>query len=133
MGAWTLPKKFSATFVNLVFFPEYAEDELPLINRGRCYDWAYISYCLWYGVKLWSSWRHAWIQVGDKFFDCEAVNGVSSYEELPCNLRARKCKAELLATTDFQNYWNANGGGKQYHWHNLIMEIKSKGLVPLRS
>src|SRR5574338_1563380 len=57
-----VPEKFDANFITEVFFPyEWNKKLFSSINTGRCYDWAYIAYCLWPNVSLWTTECHAWV------------------------------------------------------------------------
>lgn len=130
------PAKFNATFINKVFFPyEYTNKQLPQINRGRCYDWAYIAYCLWNNVILWQSDEHAWVQVESKFFDSESYLGRSTYKQLRCNVKTRQFIefTKQVEVSEFMDYWNRFGSGRTYHWYELVNKIKHYGLDIVRT
>lgn len=131
-----LPKTFSAGFVNRVFFPqEYKSENLAAINTGRCYDWAYIGYCLWPEVLLWTTDMHAWIQKGRKFFDSESVTGLKDHKELRCNawFPGDEVEPTVMDVQSFKDFWNNHGGGRTHHWNSLLQKITKMGLTPIRS
>lgn len=131
-----LPKNFSASFINRVFFPrEYKSKELAAINTGRCYDWAYLGYCLWPGVLLWTTDMHAWVQKGRKFYDSESVTGLKDHNELRCNawFPGDEQSPTVMDIQSFKDFWDEHGGGKRRHWGALHDKIINKGLTPIRS
>jgi len=136
MPAIIFPEKFSAGFINRVFFNrEWKNDWLSDINTGRCYDWAYIAYCLWPEVLLWTTDHHAWVQVDNKFFDSEAQYGLQNHEWLNCNSMwpGDEVEPTIMNVQDFKNLWNTFGGGKRFHWDSLVEKIRQLGLNPIRS
>lgn len=131
-----LPSHFDVDFINKVFYPsEYKNNCLGEINSGRCYDWAYLAYCLWENTKLWSSDIHAWIMYKGLFFDSESPHGVTSFNELNCNAihgdLSQEDPCEMQAEK-FKNHWNMYGGGRRFHWNELELRIRSLGLTVLR-
>lgn len=131
-----LPSQFDASFISKVFYPrEWKYGLLSSINTGRCYDWAYKAFCLWSDTELWTTERHAWVRCGDKFFDSESPNGVPSVDKIPCNERYGWDEVEPTAMTveSFKEFWNENGGGRKFHWDEIVGTIKSLGLSVLRT
>lgn len=133
--ALTLPAKFSAAFISKNFFPEdYKAKNLMAINSGRCYDWAYIGYCLWPSVVLWTTDCHAWIQSGRKFYDSESHRGLKDHQELRCNSDwpGDEQAPTVMPVDEFKHFWNVYGGGRRFHWDKLVKQIKELGLTPIR-
>lgn len=127
---------FSSSFhkdiVTKVFFPH---ESIELINTGYCYDWAYIAYCLWKEVELWSNNIHAWIKVGNKFWDSESL-GEQDFNELPCLIRnpwwvEDMVKANHISIEDFKDFWMKNGRLKYDHWDRMVERIQKKSEVIL--
>ena len=134
MTMLVVPKKFSADFINRVFYPlEYSRATLQTINSGRCYDWAYYAYCLWNNVQLWSCDTHAWVHVGEKFYDSESPDGVRDYSQLGCNSRwgwEKEPKPMNIGT--FKSMWSRIGSGRRKHWHLLAGDIRERGFSLVR-
>jgi hypothetical protein len=130
------PAKFSAGFVTKTFFPYEWNHRIPgHINTGRCYDWAYLAYCLWDNVTLWSHPSHAWVKVGKKHYDSECVRGTFKADLLPLNDKYAKhnmSDAREHSASEFHDHWNVYGGGARFHWHTLRKQIEDMGLELVR-
>ena len=74
-------KKFQPGLV-VRAFPEVVKDPAD-INMGRCMQWAYMAYCMFEGVELWSMAVHAFISYEGKFYDSERLRGVRRWMSLP--------------------------------------------------
>lgn len=134
-GVREIPEKFDANFITKVFFPyEWKHKYFSSINSGRCYDWAYIAYCLWPNVTLWTTERHAWVEVNGLHYDSESPNGVDDPEKLRCNEQfpANDVGPEMIQAEKFKDFWNGNGGGRTYHWDDLHQEIMDLDFQPIR-
>lgn len=130
-----LPQKFSASFVTRTFFPDEYKEDRSRINYGMCYDWAYIAYCLWGNVKLWTSEYHAWVQVGKKFYDSESFQGVWSPGDLQCSRRSGY--GTLLPTymeaEEFCRTWTEYNDLEDGYWDNWTRHIQSRGVRVVRT
>lgn len=130
-----VPESFDANFITENFFPyEWKHQFLSSINTGRCYDWAYIAYCLWPNVTLWTTERHAWVEVSGLFYDSESPSGVEDHQKLRCNETWGWDDQEPIAIKpeEFKDFWNENGGGRKYHWDDLHKEILELDFQPIR-
>jgi len=66
------------------YFPEVEDPED--INCGRCYQWAWLAYLKTRGQLLTYDdvfGSHAFIRVGDRYYDSSRPQGVESVEHLP--------------------------------------------------
>lgn len=132
--AHTTPE-FSPGFITKTFFPEYTKNKR-LINTGKCYDWAYIAYCLYDDIDLWTTDNHAWVEHNDAFYDSECnENGVRDTANLGCN---RRCgwfdlpPTKVIDINEYKELWNANGAGRRHHWNSLLAEIGQRGFQWIR-
>jgi hypothetical protein len=140
------PRKFNGTFITRHFFPGFFQiKDVAAINRGKCYDWAYIAHRL-YGVQLWSTDYHAWVEammpspenttesIGGyswkpmvrRYFDSETPKGVSNFLTLGCNRRnSHPVPWEdqhpiRMTLIEFKEFWNHIGSGRRYHWDSHL-------------
>jgi hypothetical protein len=130
------PHKFQPGFITKTFFPEYLSDP-SMINRGHCYDWAYVSYCLYPQVQLWSNKHHAFVQIGTRFFDSQTITlGRKSWENLEFFKNGVQDAPPVPMTLDqFKANWNTYG---RYHrdktmWQDMLARITQTGIVPIRT
>jgi hypothetical protein len=80
------PAKFSANYITKTFFSHIDVEE---INCGDCYNWAYLAYKVFHkcDIELWSTYawgHHAFIKIGNRFYDAESPRGVKNYRNLHC-------------------------------------------------
>lgn len=130
-----LPQRFSASFVTRTFYPhEYKNKCRDEINMGRCYDWAYIAYCLWANVELWTTDYHAWVKVGTKFYDSETFRGEPYHMSLGCNNRCGFNEIEPMPVSvhEFKETWDYHGN-PTHSWDLQLEKIKQRGLILVRS
>lgn len=124
----------------LQFQPElvilaFPEDDLRAnpkqINKGLCMRWAYIAYQMFEGVELWDIGSHAFVRVGDKFYDSERLQGEEDWRDLPacnfgvgCGPGCKRCQQGAARRTleDFQSYWNGNPIKPNWEWYNQLAE-----------
>src|SRR5258706_9325250 len=123
------PRTFNGTFISRHFFPDYFNNGiLQVINRGRCYDWAYFAHRL-FGATLWATDFHAWVQVQNqdqndsrwktRFFDSETPSGVTNFMALRCNIRNAfpvpwsDQAPKRMELQEFKDFWDENDGGKR--------------------
>ncbi len=52
------------------------------VNEGDCYIWAYIAFLENPGALLFSTWHHAFIKIGNLYYDSESPQGVRHWKEL---------------------------------------------------
>jgi len=129
-----LPQRFSASFVTRTFYPyEYKHKCRDEINMGQCYDWAYIAYCLWANVELWTSDYHAWVKVGTKFYDSETFNGDPDLKKLGCNRRCGWGEVEPMQVSahKFKVIWDTYGH-PNHEWDLQVEKITKLGLNIVR-
>jgi hypothetical protein len=95
-----------------------------LINEGECYKWAFCAYCL-YGGRLYSTRYHAFIKLGERYFDSEALQGVLDWRELRVNQECKSlgypCEAEEMDEEAFLSDWSLDPSGLS----PLLAEIKA--------
>lgn len=104
------PDKFDPHFISQTFFPTHS---LETINYGSCFEWAYLAFKIFHKVDicLWSTEEcnyHAFIKIGDKFYDSEAHDGRMSWRQLPCNMRNGSSiftKAKEFKLKEYKTYW----------------------------
>jgi hypothetical protein len=121
MAVTRVPAIFNARFVARHFFPEKYPNQLRAINGGECYDFAWLCFRLFPGVQLWSSDWHAWVELQGKFFDSEALRGVTDYLDLPFHKRNREIywdeqEPRSMDLTSFKALWDSVGIGRRCHW-----------------
>jgi hypothetical protein len=130
------PSIFDADFISKTFFPkDWENKKLDSINTGRCYDWAYLAYCLFEDVNLWTTDNHAWIEYQGKFYD-SVSQGYDDANELPSNSNRNwyvRGPSKVDSVESFKTLWNCIGAGRTYHWGDLVESIKQLGLEPLRT
>lgn len=72
------------SFIKDEFFPKISARK---INNGNCFNWAYIVYLLLEDkeVSLYSDdeFVHAFVKIGDLYYDSECPTGVNCWEDLP--------------------------------------------------
>jgi len=122
-----VPSNFNAEFITRHLFRNYMKaGNLSLINRGRCYDWAYYAYRLFPNIQLWTTDFHAWVEAKGKHWDSEAPHGVRDYLKLRCNvLNSFPCPWDeqepvKMEVDEFKDFWDHHGSGRRYHWDNFL-------------
>src|SRR3990167_4054009 len=103
------PKKFSPRFITRKFYRGYCGCERE-INRGQCFDWAYIAAHLYSDIELFQNDIHAWVRYKDKFYDAQAEDGVVAIDDLPlfeypANMRF-KTEFEEVDINDLKVFWS---------------------------
>ena len=104
------PDKFDAHFISKTFFYTHS---LETINYGSCFEWAYLAYKVFHKVdiRLWSTKDcnyHAFIKIGDVYYDSEAYDGRASWRQLPCNMRNGSSiytQASEMTLQAYKSYW----------------------------
>ena len=120
-------------FINRHLFGNYLKNNnLQLINMGRCYDFAYYAHRLFPDVQLWTTDFHAWVEAKGKHWDSETSKGVKSYMKLGCNVRnSFPCPWDeqepvTMEVDEFKSFWDRNGSGRRRHWDNFLeLELKA--------
>lgn len=121
------PKKFSATFITKTFYPGWKP---AVINCGECYSWAYCALKVFpnSGIELCNTENneHAFIKIGNLFYDSESVRGVKDWRQLHCiTFMARGSKylmrAQKYSLSKYKSLWN-----NKDHWKKLDNLIKEK-------
>lgn len=80
--------KFKPELITKTFFPYVS----PLvINSGRCFQWAYLTFRSFEKVELWHMKTHAFVKYQDKFYDAERLKGVEDYVDLPATNFGKGC------------------------------------------
>ena|ERR1700723_1397607 len=132
-----LPKKFDAHFMVRTFFPEFMEDP-SLINRGHCYDYAYVGWSLYPEAELWSNEHHAFIQIDHIFYDSEVVRGRRAWHNLQFFKRspwASTPSPTLMTLDQFKSNWNTRGRywRDSTMWESMLERITKAGFKPART
>ena len=123
-------KKFQPELV-VRAFPERELRENPnQINKGLCMRWAYMAYLMFENIELWSTCGHAFIKVGNKFYDSETLQGEEDWKDLPaCNFGACGCANKgpfvFKKLKSFQRFWNKNSRTKP-DWKQYWEEVKNE-------
>ena len=103
------------SFIKREFFPNTSERR---INSGDCFNWAYIAYLLYpKKVTLYSDddFTHAFIGIGNLYFDSECPTGVDDWEKLPTYNRCSYGEVFEHDLEDFLHDWGMHGK----HWDML--------------
>ena len=96
--------------INKVAFPDDAPN---VINCGDCHLWAAIAKRLIPDAELLSAedW-HAFVKIGDKYYDAERLHGVKHWWSLPANKELDSYDHELEpvkhGTIAFYKFWCTN-------------------------
>lgn len=100
---------------------------------GGCYDWAYLAYCLWANVELWTTDYHAWVKVGTKFYDSETFKGNTNLKKLGCNRRCgwNEIEPMLVSAREFKTIWDEYGYSG-HSWDSNLERIAGRGLQIVR-
>jgi len=124
-----VPASFNGRFITRHLFRHYFNNgNISEINRGRCYDWAYMAYRLFPNVSLWTTDYHAWVEAKDRHWDSETHKGVVNFMRLRCNERntSPHCppwdeqEPVIMNLYDFKNFWDRFGRGHRRHWGTLL-------------
>jgi hypothetical protein len=97
--------------VALAFPERQLQDSPSLINRGHCMRWAFTAYLMFQGVELWDIRSHAFVKVGNKFYDAERLMGERDWRDLPaCNfgVSCGSSPAKHRHPDNFKRLWNTN-------------------------
>ena len=129
------PKKFSPRFITRKFYRGYCGCERE-INRGQCFDWAYIAAHLYSDIELFQNDIHAWVRYKDKFYDAQAEDGVVAIDDLPlfeypANMRF-KTEFEEVDINDLKVFWSEKWDFTEKHWKYLKSRIRKAGFKPTR-
>ena len=103
------------------------------INRGNCYRWAYVAYML-YGGDLISVERfgaHAFIKIGNKYYDSESPQGVEDWKHLPFFTKPSAVDvsdkdAIQLPPEKFQTYWGFSQQEVVHIYDTLVYQNDSE-------
>ena len=83
-----------------------------------------MAYQIFDRVELWTTTFHAFVKVGDKFYDSEALAGVLDWKQLPCCARRLQqsvrsygddIPAEQLSCENFIRLWD-KGQYRKHDW-----------------
>ncbi len=100
------PSYFEPTIITDLFFKGW---DRQVINQGYCYEWSYFAHKLFneVDIKLWSTVNrhHAFIKVGNNFYDSEAPQGMSVWQDLPCCRRVNPSQAWQMDLESYKKYW----------------------------
>lgn len=110
------------SFIQKEFFPFQTPKQ---VNSGSCFNWCYILYLLYPNkVTLYSDSKcvHAFVKIGDLYFDSESPTGVEHWTKLQTYKRWNRWKPEesVLEVEEFtlNNFiyiWGTYGR----HWDML--------------
>ena len=137
-----VPTRFSPTFMTDTFFPEYAADP-KTINGGHCYDWAYVAWCLYTQAVLWSNEHHAWVQIGDRYFDSESILGYRRWQNLHFFKRTGingtiPMLGAIPMPMNLDQFKATGNTYGRFHrdptmWVDMVDRIKGAGYTPVRT
>jgi hypothetical protein len=93
------------------YFPDLSPH---LINRGNCFNWAYIAYMNYDNTKLYSVDEyggHAFVKIGNRYFDAENPRGVEHWAHLVSIMDMYDTYIEPIEQPirEFLSYWYENG------------------------
>ena len=79
------------------------------INDGDCYHWALLVSYIFEEVEFYSVDGHAWIKLGELYYDSESVCGVKDYDNLKCFTRWPWLKKDVvfkhISRSEFKKFW----------------------------
>lgn len=132
------PNRLDINWISYTFFRGYWDQRnLHVINTGICYNFAYIGYCLYPEVKLWSNYNHAWVQgATGRHYDSVAPKGKKHHEDLDTNLMCHDVDnflAREQTVEEFKDTWQKFGRQKTTLWERLVRDIHKQNLQPLRT
>ena len=127
-------RNFDPLSITKNYFPKYIKQPA-VINNGRCWIWAYLTFKSFKNVELWDTCGHAFIKHEDKFYDAERVNGELDWTNLPaanagfvdpCDVCGPIGRTEALSLTEeaFQYHWASQTSRFATSWHKLEALIK---------
>ena len=94
------------------------------INNGDCFRWAYLAWCLYPDVELWTNPNHAWVKYQDKFYDSETPNGVDDWTDLPTCAMWNK-EPRQVSVEQFKSVWRySHRGRKSPTWRVLDSQAR---------
>lgn len=92
------------------YFPQLSPQQ---INRGDCFNWAYVAYKNYDNVLLFTVEEyggHAFAKIGNKYFDAESPYGELHWANL---VFFRKVQKQIIpwqqSLNEFLIYWYDNG------------------------
>lgn len=113
----------SLKFITDTFYSDWKR--VRAINCGECYSWAYLAHRVLQhrGIQseLWCSEDHAFLKIGNKFYDAERPLGVLDYDRLPCNRATGSHYAECLDMDEWKEVWNIDT--RFNHWITLDAKV----------
>lgn len=108
----------------------FGMDDAHDINCGHCYNWAWLAVHLIPEATLEYYWNHAWICIGNKFYDSEHLIGVDSAFEF--DLLEDDCVQEddiheNVPLDEFIEFWRVHGNNRG----NGIIADPNNELLPI--
>ena len=106
--------------ITKIVMDQFHDETVEDINGGDCYWWAWYFYKK-YGCELFtvkSLGAHAFIRIGNMFYDAETLNGVKDWRNLKSwwdSQKVHNCsygKAILMEENEFRKYWNIRSNAK---------------------
>ena len=82
------------------------------LNYGWCYQFAYLMKKL-HGdiVELHHDYGHAWVKIGDKYYDSDQPQGVDDPHKFMCGPRYDDSMKHNVTEEEFVNFWSTGGTG----------------------
>jgi hypothetical protein len=110
--------KVNLRIINDLYFSDFKGGE-EVINTGWCYIWAWMARLHLKEAKfctVFTRWNcHAFIKLGDNYYDGEALKGKKNWKNLPffavgCSKADRdECELQILTKAQFTNLWREIG------------------------
>ena len=105
------------------------------INQGFCMNWAWIVYKL-FGGELWinEDFYHAFVKIGNKFYDAQTVNGVSEWIDIG-GLRKQRKGMQALIDHGQANVHRSNEREFTFYFHlnDLKTQEETKTVLDIYS
>lgn len=99
-------------FISDYFLSKFKLEDYSRINRGYCYYWAYVVNKL-FGGKLCTveeNGMHAYVKIGNKYYDAERPRGVRRRKQLPFFIEAEwPSYSRVQSREKFISFWTRNG------------------------
>lgn len=82
------------------------------LNYGWCYQFAYLMRKLHGDIaELHFDYGHAWVKIGDKFYDSDQPQGVDDPHKFMCGPRFPDSINNNVSEQEFLDFWKTGGTG----------------------
>lgn len=114
-------QNFQPGLVTKTFFSTY--DDVSVINQGKCFIWAYLTFLLFKDVELWYMNSHAFVKYRGRFYDSERLQGVYNWQDLPATENGDDI-AKRFTVEQFKHGWRGQPQRFNTSWGKLESEAR---------